>query len=149
MGEFPAVGEVANFEGKGKSRQRIGVISRAQFFKTKAGIPSGPVALDVSRFSRIVLWLNTIGGMVKLVFGKEGGHFPSVSIVELEEKKWANRSAFSLGVVAKDPSSLERGGKELVPKLRPIDLANDQNDLLPLGHKVSLLQIFLLKAFFD
>ena len=62
-----------------KSRQRIGVISRAQFFKTKAGIPSGPVALDVSRFSRmflIVLCLNTIGGMVKLVFGKEGGHLP-------------------------------------------------------------------------
>ena len=100
-------------------------------------------------FQTTVLWLNTIGGMVKLVFGKEGGNFPLVSIVEFEEKKWANRSAFSLGVVAKDPSSLERGGKELVPKLRPIDLANDQKDLLPLRHKVSLLQIFLLKAFFD
>ena len=73
-----------------KSRQRIGVISRAHFFKTKAGIPSGPVALDVSRFSRmffIILWLNMIGGMVKLVFDKDGGHVPSVSIVEFEEKK--------------------------------------------------------------
>ena len=58
-----------------------------------------------------------------------GGGLPESSRVELEGNRRPKRLAFSVGVLATEPSERIRGGKEDLQKLLEMFLAGGQKDL--------------------
>ena len=58
-----------------------------------------------------------------------GGGLPESSMVELVENRRPKRLAFSVGVLATEPSERIRGGKEDLQKLLEMFLARAQKDL--------------------
>src|SRR6201990_2331481 len=76
-----------------------------------------------------------------------GGGLPESSRVELEENKMPKRLAFSVGVLATEPSERIRGGKEDLQKLLEMFLARGQKDL-SVGEIKSSAHLLLVKACF-
>src|ERR1700755_854492 len=74
-----------------------------------------------------------------------GGGLPESSRVELEENRRPKRLAFSVGVLATEPS--ERRGKEALQKLLEMFWARGQKDL-SVGEFRSSAHLLLVKACF-
>ena len=94
---------------------RIGASSGAQVLRTIAGIPSGPLDLEVSSWRRV--WRtfrikNLIGYIVNLEGGKRCGWTPWSSRLELEAKTDAKRLALDEGVVEEESELFFTGGKD-------------------------------------
>src|ERR1700755_2710653 len=76
-----------------------------------------------------------------------GGGLPESSRVELEENKMPKRLAFSVGVLATEPSERIRGGKEDLQKLLR-DVFGKRPKDLSVGEFKSSAHLLLVKACF-
>src|ERR1044072_3566040 len=76
-----------------------------------------------------------------------GGGLPESSRVELEENMRPKRLAFSVGMLATEPSERIRGGKEDLQKLLEMFLARGQKDF-SVGEFRSSVHLRLVKVCF-
>ena len=94
---------------------RIGASSGAQVLRTIAGIPSGPLDLEVSSWRRV--WRNfraenLMGDIKNFKGGKWCGLSPWSFRLELEAKTDAKRLALDEGVVEEESELFFGGGKD-------------------------------------
>src|SRR5678816_3363082 len=104
----------------------------AHFLKTRVGMQSGPSAfLTFMDFRSPCTRSNVIKGKgIGHLRGEGGGRgMTESSRDELEENRRLKRLAFSVGVLATEPSERIRGGKDNSQKLLEMFLARGQKDL--------------------
>ena len=107
---------------------RIGASSGAQVLRTIAGIPSGPLDLEVSSWRRV--WRtfrveNLMGDIVNFEGGKWCDWNPLSCRLELEAKTDAKRLALDEGVVEEQSELLFSAGKDDWQKFWDTTLAID------------------------
>ena len=87
--------------------QRLGAISVLHSFRMRAGIPSGPVALDVSKLDKQADTSSTVSSISEIsisnLMGEEGKLDTALGEVKTEQKYVLKSSAFSAGVLAVIP----------------------------------------------
>ena len=110
---------------------RIGASSGAQVLRTIAGIPSGPLDLEVSSWRGV--WRtfhvdNIMGDIVNFDGGKSCGWTPWSSRLELEANTDAKRLALDEGVVEEEPELFFSGGRDDWQKFWETTLAIDQKE---------------------
>src|ERR1700755_3181601 len=113
-------------------------------------MPSGPLAfLTFIDFRSPCTWSNVITGkgMGHLRGEGVGGGLPESSRFELEENRRPKRLAFSVAVLAIEPSVRIRGAKEDLQKLLEMFLARGQKDL-SVGEFRSSAHLLLVKVCF-
>jgi hypothetical protein len=80
---------------------------RATFFRMRAGIPSGPVAFDVSKLDKQADTSSTVSSISEIsisnLLGEEGKLGTALGEVKTEQKHALKSSAFSAGVLAVIP----------------------------------------------
>src|SRR5678815_637250 len=99
---------------------------RDSFLKTRRGMPSGsPAFLTFIDFRSSCTRSNEMTGKgIEHLRGEGGGRgIPESSRVEFEENRRPKRLAFSVGVLATEPSERIRGGNTDLQKLLEMFLA--------------------------